>query len=127
MIPAREGFLQGYSFVRDASGTHYWAERGPSTVIRKRLPDGTLHDHARAPFADVRWMTATAAGTLFLVDGSDLKRISPGGEVARSKFPWSPTGGLMAPDGSLWILEWAQPWTVRVRRISPDGAVTTFP
>lgn len=183
VIPAREGFLQGYSFVRDGSGTHYWAERGPSTVIRKRLPDGTLQDHARAPFTDVRWLTVTPSGLLFLVDGSDLKRIHPSGEVvtlarelqprrlrrlylydrhalmglwtdragqvyvaaygdreirrvdpqgrvkvvARSNFPWGPTGGLVAPDGSLWILEWAQPWSARVRRISPEGAVSTYP
>lgn len=43
VIPPREGFREDYqdcSFVRDAAGNMYWAERGEPTVIRKRTPDG---------------------------------------------------------------------------------------
>lgn len=177
VIPAKEGFLKDYSFVRDGTGIHYFAERGSTTSLRKRLPDGRVLPHSPGPFGDVRWMSVTAEGILFLVDASDLKRIEPDGRVrtlvtglqprrlgnlyrydrhalmglwtdraqniyvaayadrevrkvapdgkvsvvAKSRLPWSPTGGLVAPDGALWVLEYSTFYAVRVRRIGPDG------
>ena len=35
VIPEREGFLLGYSFVRDGSDNMYWADHGEKTAIRK--------------------------------------------------------------------------------------------
>jgi hypothetical protein len=81
VIPARAGFLQDYGFVRDGAGNLFWAERGAQTVLKKRSPDGTIQTHATADFRDVGWMTATADGTLFLIDRGDLRRVSPGGRV----------------------------------------------
>jgi len=52
-----------------------------------------------------------------------VKRVSPEGRVdvvAESPLGWSLTGGLVAPSGDLWLLEYSLP-AVRVRRISPDG------
>jgi len=179
VIPATEGFLQNYSFVRDGRGTMYLAEGDPRTVIRKRMADGRILSHAKGPFRNIRWMHATADGTLFLIDSGDLRRVAPDGTVktvspglaaksvaqfsvqdhhivmgvwtdtrgnayaavyggrvvkkitpggavsiaARSAPPWSPTGGLIAPDGSLWLLEYSIQNTARVRRIAPDGRV----
>jgi hypothetical protein len=79
VIPATEGFLSHYSFVRDARGAMYWAERGTSTTIRRRTPDGVEHDIATGPFTDVRWMAATPDGTIFLIDDGRLVRIGPDG------------------------------------------------
>jgi len=45
VIPAREGFLKDYSFVRDRAGNMYWADRGKKTVIKKRSPDGKIATH----------------------------------------------------------------------------------
>jgi streptogramin lyase len=59
----------------------------------------------------------------------EVKRIAPDGHVivvARSPFPWSPTGGMSASDGSLWILEYSITNAVRVRRIDRNGRVTVF-
>src|SRR5262245_11281745 len=81
VIPAREGFLLGYSFVRDRSGNMYWADRGEKTVIRKRSPAGKISMHATADFRAVQWMTARSDGTLFVMDGGDLRRVSTNGEV----------------------------------------------
>ena len=81
VIPAREGFLLDYSFVRDRDGNMYWADRGERTVIKKRSPDGRITVHATANFRDVRWMTAQPDGTLFLIDHGDLRRIAPDGKV----------------------------------------------
>ncbi|HLE85760.1 MAG TPA: hypothetical protein VJG13_15575 [Thermoanaerobaculia bacterium] len=183
VIPPTEGFLTGYSFVRDSAGTMYWADRRESgTVIRKRLADGRILTHSTGPFRDVRWMSATAGGTLHLTDGADLVRIGADGRrtvlarglrqsswtrphvgehhnlmgvwsgrsgevyvavygggvvkrvrrdgkveiAARSPAFWGPTGGLTAPDGSLWLLESSLTNAVRVRRITPGGRETVF-
>src|SRR5262245_16007507 len=80
-IAAREGFLNDDSFVRDRAGHRYWADRGAPTVIKKRSPDGRITTHAAAEFRDVRWMTATPDGTLYLIDGGDLRRVAPDGKV----------------------------------------------
>lgn len=184
LIPARRGFLDDYDdfhFVRDGYGNMYWADRGEPTVIRKRARDGTITVVARANFRDVRWMTATPNGTLYLIDLYDLVRITPDGTVrtvardlaevswirrlfpdrhavmelwtdpqgnvytailsrrvvkkvrpdgqvqvvARSQFPWSPTGGLVAPNGDLWLLEYSN-FGARARRIRMDEKSTVF-
>jgi hypothetical protein len=80
VIPEREGFLRDYSFVRDREGSMYWADRGGETAIKKRSPDGKITTHADGLRA-VGWMTATPDGTLFLIDGGDLRRVSPDGKV----------------------------------------------
>lgn len=182
VIPPTEGFLTHYSFVRDGQGTMYFAEGDPRTVIRRRTDDGKVVLHSPGPFRDIRWMHARPDGTLYVVDGADLRRVqtdgkvrtvsrglseksiaqfqvqdhhrvmglwtdapgnayvavfggrvvkkvTPGGlvsVVARSAPPWSPTGGLIAPDGSLWLLEYSVQNTARVRRITPDGKARTW-
>lgn len=58
-----------------------------------------------------------------------VKKITPDGRVsvvARTSFPWSPTGGMVAPNGDLWLLECSQANSVRVRRITPDGQARTY-
>jgi sugar lactone lactonase YvrE len=97
VIPAREGFLQNYSFVRDRAGNHYWAERGAQTVIKKRAASGQISTYATGNFRDVRWMTAAADGTLYLIDQGDLRRITPAGQISTlvyklSERTFSPSG-----------------------------------
>ncbi len=46
--------------------------------------------------------------------------------VVTSRLPWSPTGGLVAPNGDLWIVECSYTNAIRVRRIARDGKVTVF-
>lgn len=82
VIPPREGFLTDYSFVRDQAGGMYWADRGEKTVVKKRAPDGTIAVHSTGPFRDVRWMTVTKDGIVYLVDSGRLQRIAADGKVA---------------------------------------------
>lgn len=185
VIPARVGFRDDYDdfhFVRDGRGAMYWADRGEETAIRKRMPGGPVTTIARAPFRDVRWMTATADGTVFLVDRHDLVRVDPDGEVRtvvenlarrrrvflfvrdshaimglwtdavgnvyaavssdgevkridragrvrvvhRASPGWSPTGGLVAPNGDLVILEYRGPLGARALRVERSGKRTAF-
>ena len=82
VIAAREGFLADYSFVRDRAGAMYWADRGDRTVIKKRSLDGSIAIHASGPFRDVRWMTVTPDGVVYLVDSGRLLRIATDGSVS---------------------------------------------
>jgi len=82
VIPAREGFLQDYSFVRDGRGNMYWAERGAQTMLRKRTPAGRIETLGPVDiFRDIRWMTCTTEGTVYLIDGQDLRRVASDGTV----------------------------------------------
>jgi hypothetical protein len=182
VIPAREGLLQDYGFVRDGAGNVYWADRSRKTSIKKRSPDGRVTTHATADLRVVQWMTATRDGALFLMDGGDLRRVAPDGKVttvvaglsghkpppadvvdrnyhmglwtdkdgsvyvavarerlvlrvgadgkaevvARSREPWSPSGGMFDSDGNLWLLEYDAANAVRARRTGRDGGERTF-
>lgn len=173
VIPEREGFLTGYSFVRDQAGAMYWANRGDKTIIHKRTPAGQTSTLAEIPSRDTGWLHAAPDGTLYTSDNDDILRIAPDGRintlardlaippsgrprigqrhdimglwldpadnlyvavtitrqvkkidpqgqvtvVATSERPWSPTGGLVSPDGDLWILESSTQNAVRARRI----------
>ncbi|GAA4450897.1 hypothetical protein GCM10023189_12220 [Nibrella saemangeumensis] len=135
IIPATQGFLTNYSFVRDKTGTMYWADRSAKTVIRKRLPDGTIGTHATGPFADVRWMTCTPDGILYLTDGPDVKRILPDGKVQilarnvrENRLTKPPVGNQHAlmglsydPAGNVYVAVFGGR---KVKKISPTGQVT---
>jgi sugar lactone lactonase YvrE len=77
VIPNREGFRTTYSFVRDGAGNMYWANRDKQRVERV-APDGKVTVVA-SNLKNVRWMTAETDGTLHLIDGADLVRVSPRG------------------------------------------------
>lgn len=185
VIPSRPGFLDDYDdfhFVHDRAGNMYWARRGETTSIVRRSPGGAVSTLVSARFQDVRWMTATAEGTVYLIDLHDLvrvapdgclrtvatniaddrrtfllwvdrhavmglwtdsqgnvyaavssdrlvRRISPNGDVAvaaSSPRGWSPTGGLVAPNGDLWLLEYGGSAGARARRIDRNGKSTVF-
>ncbi len=58
-----------------------------------------------------------------------VKKITPSGKietVLTSPKDWSPNGGLMAPDGSLWVMEFSVNNKTRVRKISPNGKEVIF-
>lgn len=82
IIPPRPGFLEDYSFVRDAAGNMYWADRGSPTRIRRRAPSGAIEAIAEGQFRNVRWMAAAPDGIVYLVDYQDLVRISRNGQIA---------------------------------------------
>ncbi len=95
IIGPRGGFLSNYSFVRDAAGNMYWADRSANT-IRKRTPDGAIVAMARANFNDIRWMTVTPEGTVYLIDRLDLVRVTPDGKVTTIAHDLS-SGSILRP------------------------------
>lgn len=46
--------------------------------------------------------------------------------VARSPEGWAPSGGMLGPDGSLWLLEMSDANDVRVRRVMTDGTERVY-
>jgi hypothetical protein len=83
VIPRRPGFLQNYGFVRDAAGNMYFAFGAEARhEVRKRAPNGAVSVVARG-LGDIRWLHATPAGTLYVVDGVDVVRVARDGKVTR--------------------------------------------
>jgi hypothetical protein len=74
--PRTQGFLTNYSFVRDAAGNMYWPQRDKGE-IRKRAPNGAV-TRVVGELKQMRWLHATPAGTLYVIDGSDLVRVKDG-------------------------------------------------
>jgi hypothetical protein len=84
--------------------------------------------HARHALMGL-WTDPTGAVFIAVFSGQVVKKIAPDGEVVpvyRSAAGWSPAGGLVAPDGALWILEWSTANRARVQRVGPDGGVETY-
>lgn len=135
IIPDTEGFLTDYSFVRDAAGNLYWADReargGPA--IRKRSPDGTTTTLSQSKdFRGIGFMACSPNGTVYLIDRSDLIQIDPdGGRQVRAerlsgdRFKFSQrhkVQGLHADDkGNVWV---AVSEKREIKKIAPDGTVT---
>ena len=182
ILPATRGFRTDYSFVRDSQGAMYWAQRDSITTIRRRGAEGRISTVTSGGLRDVRWMTAAPDGTLYLIDLSDLKRISADGRVttlatglgarrwsarlvderhllmgltvdrtgnafvaaygdgtvkrvapdgsvtvvAKAHTPWAPSGVMVAPDGTLWVLETSLVNAVRVRHFRADGKIEVW-
>lgn len=82
IIAARTGFREDhhdFAFEADSTGAMYWADRGATTSIRKRTPDGRIVTVTSGGFRNVRNMKVTQAGTIYLIDLHDLVRIEPDG------------------------------------------------
>jgi streptogramin lyase len=70
-------------------------------------------------------------GRIFVASygGAAVIRLDRDGEasvVARSPEGWSPSGGMVGPDESLWLLEYSDSGQARVRRILADGTEQVF-
>jgi len=82
IIPDMEGFLKNYSFVRDHHGNMFWADRGESCqYVVKQDRNGIVSKLGSACFENIRWMTATPEGAIYLIDLYDLKQINRWGQV----------------------------------------------
>jgi hypothetical protein len=128
--PKRE-FRTSYSFVRDAAGNHYWADRDHNAIMRN---DKVL---ARGKFRDVRWMTATPNGTVYFIDAVDLMEVKPNG-ATRTLARNLSASRLLRPDigahhllmglwtdprGNVYVADYAHG---EVKRVAPDGRVAVI-
>lgn len=126
VVPWRDGFWRDYGFIRDRAGAMYWVECPERRcVIRKRTPDGRTTTVA----PDVRfnhpinWIAAGPDGSIYVVDGPDLRRIFREGRlttVARN-LGSHPMG--LWPDNARNTVHVAVYGRNAVVRIGPDGRV----
>ena len=130
VIPWRSGFPRDFGVVRDRAGATYWIESTRKrSLLRKRSPDGrltTLAPQARLG-SPLNWLTVAADGSIYVVDGRDLRRIDPNGEVSTvapalagpRKDPW--LGGMaIDPRGNVYVAVYSDS---RVVRVTPGGKV----
>ena len=132
--PATEGFLSDYGFARDRAGTMYWPQREKGE-IRKRAADGKV-SRVVGELKQMRWLHATPAGTLYVVDGSDLVRVRNGRaeRFVRNVMKTSILRPHVANQHAVMGI-----WTDRaenvyfadyangeVKRVTPVGVVSTF-
>ncbi len=128
VVPWRDGFWREYGFVRDEAGAMYWVQCPERRcVVRKRTPDGSTTTVAPdVRFNDpINWIASGPEGSLYVIDGPDLRRISRTGRlttVARA-LGAHPMG--LWPDNarnSVYVAVYGRNAVVRV---SADGRVTT--
>jgi len=132
LIPNREGFPRDYSFVRDAAGNQYVASTDRKR-IEKIAPNGRKSVVGRG-FSNIRWMISTPDATLYLVDKTDIVKVTPAGAVTRMVKNISNTSifrpqvsaqhslmGLWTDRaGNLHVASYSQR---EVKRVGPDGKV----
>jgi sugar lactone lactonase YvrE len=147
-------FAAPYDIAADGAGNLYVAE-GNNNIIRKVTTSGvatTLAGRARALgprdgalsealFTDIRDMAADSLGNVFLIDGKLIRKISAAGVVSTiAGGPFDPLNtyvdgaasvarfqnprGLAADgSGNLYVTE---PEVHTIRKVAPNGTVTTF-
>jgi len=150
---ARFGDLYNGCFAWGPKGELYLTDSG--TSVRKIAADGTVTTIAGGPdsgFADgvgkeakfkhLHGVTCDAEGNLFVAENGNLRirKITPDGKVAtlagsgqrgnddgpapKATFDL-PVGVAVSKDGTVYVLESPAESDVRVRKISPEGKVTT--
>lgn len=82
IIPSTEGFRTEYSFVRDRQGVMFWVDHDETNVIKRMPKDGKPMTHYSGDLRQVSRMTATADGTIFLMDSGDLRRVATDGKIS---------------------------------------------
>lgn len=127
VIPDREGFLKNYSFVRDAAGNMY-VPNYDQKRLERHAPNGTRTVLA-SNLDNIRWMTATPEGTVYLINNQDLVQVTPSGTaraVAR-KLSTRPMHGVMG----LWTDRAGNVYAAshpekQVKKVAPDGKVSVI-
>lgn len=81
VIPDKEGFLSDYSFVRNHEEKMFWADRGEKCQHLMTKNKNEIEKLTGECFADIRWMTVSEKGNIYLVDKFDIKRVTPDAKV----------------------------------------------
>lgn len=82
VIPDTEGFLENYSFVRDHTGTMYWADRSkPCQQVVRRGADNVTRPISDSCFENIRKIETLQDGSILVTDFQDLKKIDTRGKV----------------------------------------------
>jgi hypothetical protein len=99
LMGPRPGFLDDYSFRRDAAGNMYWIQQWKRTRFKKRTSDGQEIVLAEKDLAKIGWMHVTAKGKIYFTDRTNLYQLDQQGNIRElAKKP----AGKSFSSGSLW-------------------------
>jgi len=135
VIPNTKGFLSNYSFVRDRDGSMYWVNRDADCQkIVEKKNNGVILTRSDACLNNVRWMTSTPEGIIFIIDFHDLKKMDRQGHVttlatnlADKKFlqvfvnEEHYLSGVTAHKDNVYVADYSGR---QVKKITPDGKVS---
>lgn len=99
LIGPREGFLDDYSFRRDAAGNMYWIQQWKTARFKKRTSDGQVIVLAEKDLDKIGWMHVTAKGKIYFTDRKNLYQLDQQGNIR--ELAEKPAGKSSSP-GSLW-------------------------
>ena len=133
VVPPTTGFRTSLSFVRDAAGNMYWNDNG---LVRRHAPGGGDAPVSPRRFADIRSITVSPAGDVYLISEGALIRIGADGAVrtlARNlgeSNPALPFVGEHHQLMGLWLDSAGNAYVAafgnfKVKRIDPSGHVET--
>ncbi|GAB4109765.1 MAG: hypothetical protein Kow001_10150 [Acidobacteriota bacterium] len=127
MTASREGTL----YLTHGGNLLKVARDGQISVVARDLHERSLTQPHVSERHNLMGLWLDPRGNVYVAvwGGRLVKRVTPDGGVStvtRAGLGWGPTGGLVAPDGALWILETSVTNAVRVRRIGPDGSARTW-
>jgi hypothetical protein len=138
IIPDANGFLTNFSFVHDKLGNMYWADRETTCqkVIRKNK-DGSKTTLGNQCMENIRWMTVTDDGIIYLIDLYNLKRVDTQGNVTTialrlqernlSQFFVNDVHSIMGISVDHHQNIYASIYSAReVKKITPSGAVSVI-
>jgi sugar lactone lactonase YvrE len=126
----------GALYLTDGANLRKVTADGRMTMLARNiaLENPSESPMSGSPATRLFGIVVDAQGNVFAADNGNrrvLKVTSSGtiSTVARAERPWSPTG-VALKDGNLYILEFGftppSTYTPRVRKLSPDGRITTL-
>jgi hypothetical protein len=101
VIPDTEGFPEYYSFVSDHAGNMFWPDRSKSCQKIVEIDKGGKKEiRSSGCLKNIRWMTATHDGIVFVVDDGVVKRVEHDGavETMTDDLKERKAGGAMVND-----------------------------
>jgi hypothetical protein len=129
LTPWRDGVWPEYGFVRDHTGAMYWVQcPDKQCVIRKRTPNGRTSTFAPGVRFNhpINWFAAGPGGSLYVVEGPDLRRVSHDGRVTLVARNLGPHVMGLWPENARHSLLAAVYGRREIVRITSDGRVSTM-
>jgi hypothetical protein len=80
VVPNTEGFPDEYSFIRDEHHMFIANRKDKCQQVVKKT-EIAKKVHSKECFENIRWMTRSERGNIYLIDGPDLKKIDINGNV----------------------------------------------
>src|SRR5688572_20858976 len=124
------GHLSWLAVSADGNTLYATSSAGFSAIDPKGKVTSLLHEsHAERQMLFGIWPAKN--GEVYVADYGQnaIKKVAKSGEVsdvAKTAAPWAPSGITIAPDGSLWLLEYSVSNKARVRKIAPNGQEKLF-